>query len=137
MGGVEIAPEIGFGTAAVGRDGGQGDGEGAGGQVGRGEEGGAGGVQRHGEDDGALKGEVHVLALVAALAQGEAGAGGETAEGGGEAAGQGGEVIEGQDAVVKGQGEEFTLGRGEREERGGVRRGARRGCGASPGGGRG
>jgi hypothetical protein len=28
-------------------------------------------------------------------------------------------VIEGQDAVVEGQGEELTLGRGERGERGG------------------
>jgi len=119
VGGVEIAPETGFGAAAVGRDRRQGDGDGAGGQVGRWEESGAGGIQGHGEDDGALQGEAHGLAVVAALAQGEASAGGETAEGGGEAAGQGGEVIEGQDAVVEGQGEELMVGRGERGERAG------------------
>ena len=123
MGGFEVALEIGLGAAMFGWDGRQVDGEGPVGEIrGRGPAGLAGGVGGYGEKDGALEGELEGLAVVPAFVEGEAGAGGETAEGVGDGVADCGDVIESQDAVVVGQGEQLALGGGEGGEggRGGV-----------------
>jgi hypothetical protein len=119
-GGVEAAPEVGLGAAAVRGDGGQGDGEGAVGQIGvRDPARAGGGVGGDGEDDGALEGEGQGLALIPAFAEEEGGAGGEAAEGVGEVTGEGGDMVEGEDPIVEGEGEELAVGVGQGAERGG------------------
>jgi hypothetical protein len=119
-GGVEAAPEVGLGAAAMRWDGGQGDGEGAVGQIGvRAPARAGGGVGGDGEDDGALEGEGQGLALIPALVEEEGGGGGEAAEGVGEVTGEGGDMVEGQDPIVEGEGEELAVGGGQRAERGG------------------
>jgi hypothetical protein len=92
VGGVELAPEIGFGAAAVGLDRGQGDSEGAGGQVGRREEGGAGGDMAEGGGEAARQGG-EVIEGQDAVVEGQ---GEELTLGGGERGERGsGEVDEG------------------------------------------
>ena len=60
-----------------------------------------------GEEDGAFEEELNGLAM-AGFAPGDAGAGGEAAEGGGERRGEGGDVIEGKDPIVAREGEEVA-----------------------------
>jgi len=103
---VECGEEVGFGAAFFFGEVGEGDGEGAGGEVGLGVE-----SVGDGEDDGAaevLEKEVAGDGGGGGFADGDAGALGEAAEGVGELRGEFGYVVEGEDPVLAGEGEEVA-----------------------------
>jgi hypothetical protein len=108
-----------FGAAGVIGEGREGHRKGAGGEIRRGRPG-----IGDGEQDGALDEKLERLAL-ARLAEGDADAAGEAAEGGGDLGGEGGDVVKGEDPVEAGEGDEFAGG--------GRKRGEGRRCGIDHG----
>ena len=102
---LQAGGDLGFGAVGTGGKGREGNDEGAAGEVG-----GRHPILVHGKENGAFEPELEWFGG-AGLAAGDAGAGGEAAEGGDDFGGQVPDVIEGEDPVLAGAGEEVA-GRG-------------------------